>query len=141
MSPLRARGDAPYLPGVKLLVLSALLTTVTQAAGTLEDFLWKMRLLVVTGDAAALRDLLAAAGPGLAERDIRIFFLSESGIDPALARQLRERLKVRPGIEEVFLLGKDGRTTLRWPAGEFTIPSLYTKIDAMPMRKSEMRGD
>ena len=126
---------------MKILVLSALLTTVTQAAGTLEDFLWKMRLLVVTGDAAVTRDQLAAAGPGLAERDIRIFFLSESGIDLALARQLRERLKVRPGIEEVLLLGKDGRTTLRWKGGEFTIADLFAKIDAMPMRKSEMRGD
>ncbi len=126
---------------MKLFFLSALLTTVTMAAETLEDFRWKKRLLVVTGEGADTRDKLATSKPGLAERNIQIFFLSDPGTDPALAKQLRERLKIRPGVEEVLLLGKDGRTTLRWKAADFTTADLFAKIDAMPMRKSEMRGD
>ena len=126
--------------GVKILLLSICLTH-AMAAETLNDFLWKKRLLVVTGQPAATRASLDSSKAGLSERDIRIFFLSEPGIDPALARQLRERLKVRPGVEEVLLLGKDGRTTLRWKVGKFTIADLFANIDAMPMRKSEMRGD
>jgi hypothetical protein len=48
-------------------------------------------------------------------------------------------LKIRDGVAEVLLLGKDGQTILRWTADEFTITALFAKIDAMPMRKAEMQ--
>jgi Domain of unknown function (DUF4174) len=126
---------------MKLSILTALLTTVTLTAETLEDFRWKHRLLVVTGDKVVAREKLTAAEPGLKERDVRVFFLEAPDMNEALANQLRKRLKVRPGMAEILLLGKDGHTTLRWKTAEFSVESLFSKIDAMPMRKSEMRGD
>jgi hypothetical protein len=110
-------------------------------AETLNDFRWKQRLLVVTGGPAALRTELAKQEAGLVERDVRVFILDDpaNAPDKALAAELRERLKIRDGVAEVLLLGKDGQTTLRWKADEFTITALFAKIDAMPMRKAEMR--
>jgi hypothetical protein len=48
-------------------------------------------------------------------------------------------LKLRDGVAEVLLLGKDGQTTVRWKAAEFTVEALFARIDAMPMRRAEMR--
>lgn len=118
--------------------------TMTAAAQTLDDFQWKMRLLVVTESNDALSRKLVAERAGLAERDIELFILkgpAAPGRLPgaALGRALRKRLEARDGVAEVLLLGKDGRTTLRWKVGDFTLASLFAKIDAMPLRSREMR--
>lgn len=119
--------------------------TMTAAAQTLEDFQWKKRLLVVTESNDALSSKLVAEQVGLAERDIELFILKgpeAPGKLPgaALDQALRKHMKIRAGVAEVLLLGKDGRTTLRWKAADFTIASLFAKIDAMPMRAREMQG-
>lgn len=121
------------------MLMAALLMIAGVAAGTLEDFRWKKRLLVVSGNPGGLREKLAELQPELESRDVELFFLNDPKIDKALAAQLVERLKVRPELAEVILLGKDGRTTLRWKAAEFTPAALFAKIDAMPMRQAEMR--
>jgi Domain of unknown function (DUF4174) len=127
---------------VKLSLLCLLLTASGIAAETLNDFRWKQRLLVVTGGPAALRTELAKQEAGLIEREVRVFILDDpaKAPDKTLAAELRDRLKIRDGVAEVLLLGKDGQTTLRWEADEFTIAALFSKIDAMPMRKAEMQG-
>ena len=126
---------------MKFSLLCLLLTASGIAAEALNDFRWKERLLVVTGGPAALRTELGKQEAGLIERDVRVFILDDPAKAPnkALAAELRERLKIRDGVAEVLLLGKDGRTTLRWRADEFTIAALFAKIDAMPMRKAEMQ--
>lgn len=118
-----------------------MLTASGITAETLNDFRWKQRLLVVTGGPAALRTQLAKQEAGLIERDVRVFILDEpaKAPDKALAAELRNRLKIRDGVAEVLLLGKDGQTTLRWKVDEFMITALFAKIDAMPMRKAEMQ--
>lgn len=129
---------------MKILAILGLLT-ITAAAQTLEEFQWKKRLLVVTESNDALSRKLVAEQAGLAERDIEVFILkgpAAPGKLPgaALGQALRKRLKVRDGVAEVLLLGKDGRTTLRWKEDDFSIASLFAKIDAMPMRIQEMQG-
>jgi hypothetical protein len=126
---------------MKLPLLCLLLTVSGIAAEALDDFRWKQRLLVVTGGPAALRTELDKQEAGLIERDVRVFILDEPARAPdkTLATELRDRLKIREGVAEVLLLGKDGQTTLRWKADEFTVAALFAKIDAMPMRKAEMR--
>jgi hypothetical protein len=118
-----------------------MLTASGITAETLNDFRWKQRLLVVTGGPAALRTELVKQEAGLIERDVRVFILNDpaKAPDKALAAELRDRLKIRDGVVEVLLLGKDGQTTLRWKADGFTIAALFAKIDAMPMRKAEMQ--
>jgi hypothetical protein len=126
---------------MKFSLLWLLLTASGITAETLDDFLWKQRLLIVTGGLATMRTELAKQEAGLIERDVRIFILNEPGKAPgkALAAELSDRLKIRDGVAEVLLLGKDGKTTLRWKADEFTVAALFAKIDAMPMRRAEMR--
>ena len=126
---------------MKLLLISVFLAMSAPAAESLADFRWKKRLLVVTGDGATASKELTTAKQGLAERDVKVFFLNGPGMEEALAKSLRERLKVRAGVAEVLLLSKDGHTTLRWRVDEFNVAALFAKIDAMPMRKAEMRGD
>ena len=124
---------------MKIAIIALLLATGAVAGPSLGDFRWKKRLLVVTADSAVTREKLEAARRDLAERDVEIFLLDEPGLDPRLADELRVRLKVRADTPEVLLLGKDGRTSLRWKAAQFTVASLISKIDAMPMRQAEMR--
>ncbi len=112
-------------------------------AATLEDYRWKKRLLVVTDGTDELAARLARSKDGLAERDLEVFVLRGPlgiGKNPAagLEKELQERLKVVPDVPEVILLGKDGRTVLRWRAERFTVDILFAAIDAMPMRRQEM---
>jgi hypothetical protein len=116
----------------------------TAAADPLEDFRWKRRLLVVTASDEALVGKITPELSGMVERDVRIFVLSGPASygevpAPALAKELRKRLKVRSDLAEVLLLGKDGSTTLRWKVGEFSVAALFARVDAMPMRQREMR--
>jgi hypothetical protein len=113
-------------------------------AGTVDDFRWKKRLLVVTGNSEGVKSKLAGEKEGLEERDVVVFFLDRKAgdgtqPDAKLERELRQRLKTRASVSEVFLLGKDGRTTLRWKSEEFTAKDLFGKIDVMPMRKDEAK--
>jgi hypothetical protein len=126
---------------VKPYLLCLFLTVSGISAGTLNEFRWKQRLLVVTGCPAALRTELAKQEAGLIDRDVRVFILNDPAKAPgkALATELREHLNIRNGVAEVLLLGKDGKTILRWTADEFTVAALFAKIDAMPMRKAEMQ--
>ena len=125
---------------MKAIHISMLLATAVSAE-TLADFRWEKRLLVVTRSTPAIQKMLAAEKAGLAERDLEVFVLDGPGRPPgaALAKQLREKLKPRKDVPEVLLLGKDGQTTLRWKAADFTPAALYASIDAMPMRQREMK--
>lgn len=128
---------------VCLVLLMCLMTEVI--AGTLAEYQWKKRLLVVTEGSKELAAGLESSKAGLIERDVELIVLNGppgSGKVPsaALAKELRERLNVRAESPEVILLGKDGRTVLRWGVGEFTVAALFARIDAMPMRRQEM-GD
>ncbi len=114
------------------------------AQGKISDFQWQYRLLVVSGADDKFAELLETEEAGLEERDLKVFILSGSGekefaAKPELAAEFRARLKPPAEKPMVYLIGKDGRTTLEWPLSEFTFAKLYASIDAMPMRKREMR--
>jgi len=125
---------------MKLSLVLLLLSVIGSAGVGLNDFRWKLRILVVTNGSASLRAELVKEGKGLLERDVRVFILDDStkAANDALVQELRERLKIRDGVDEVLLLGKDGRTILRWRADKFTPSALFGVIDSMPMRKAEM---
>ncbi len=130
---------------MKRLSLLALCLISPVAAETLADFQGKKRLLVVTEGSQQLATGLANSKAGLIERDVEVFVLTgPTGYgrrpDSELAKELRGRLHVRQDVAELILLGKDGHTVLRWTAGKFTFAVLFGSIDAMPMRKQEMRA-
>lgn len=103
---------------------------------------WRSRVLVVSApgaEDARLKAQRAALGPvrdGLAERQLVVMEAVGTGPE-ALA--LRKRLGLPPGAFRAVLIGKDGGAKL---VSEEPIPpqTLFATIDAMPMRRDEMRG-
>ncbi len=130
---------------MKAIVPTIVFTSSMAFADTgISDFLWKNRLLVVSGATEALVEQLDAEEAGLFERDLQIFILSGSGksdypVKAKLAAEFTERLSPDPDKPKVYFIGKDGRTTLEWPLKDFTFKKLYASIDAMPMRQREMK--
>jgi hypothetical protein len=113
------------------------------AQGKISDFQWQYRLLVVSGADERLVELLEKEEAGLEERHVKVFIIGGAGekgfaAKPELAAEFRQRLSPPAGKQVVYLIGKDGRTTLEWPLADFSIAKLYAGIDAMPMRKREM---
>ena len=118
----------------------------------LSRYQWKNRLLFViapTRDEPSFDTLhrtLAARGADLADRDLVVFELVESGLstkdgeplDPAKARLLRDRFGVPLGAFSVILVGKDGGVKLD-RRDQTGLEEILALIDSMPMRQHEMR--
>lgn len=92
-------------------------------------------MLAAPGDARAAQQarIVAADRAGAAERDLVL-------VQPEAEDQgrLRRRYGVAPGRFAVLLIGKDGGVKLRSDA-PLTARTLFDAIDAMPMRRAEMR--
>lgn len=115
------------------------------APDPLKPLRWKARVLVVSAPRAEDPELrgqdtiLGADVAGQEDRDLKVIRLVGSqgpaGLD---ACALRERLSLPPDRFEVVLVGKDGAIVMRRrqpiPLGE-----LFDRIDAMPMRRDELR--
>lgn len=109
-------------------------------AASPDEFNPKNRVLVISapaGDAAAeeQRRIYRSAAHGMAERDI---VLAEAEDESERSRQIRSRVSADGKHFQVFLVGKDGHTALS-SEKPLTADYLLGKIDAMPMRREEMR--
>lgn len=114
------------------IALAAVAVAVT-AAGADQRLLY-----VFAADAASppLRAQRAAADPAAdAERDLRRIEVVGTG---GQATALRRRFGVAPGTFRVILIGKDGGVKLT-SAHPLAAAALAETIDAMPMRRGEMR--
>ncbi len=111
------------------------------AADPLAPLQWKNRALLVFASGASDRELreqrrLFAADPaGTRERDL---VLVEAIDGEAASAGLRRRFGVPATGFRAILIGKDGggKLTASQPLG---LDRLYREIDAMPMRRQEMR--
>ncbi len=123
------------------LCLAALAFGASAARDPLAAQRWRARILVVSAPSAGdagLKAQRAALGPvrdGLAERNLMV--MEAVGTGPE-ATALRKRLRLPPEAFRAVLIGKDGGSKL---VSEEPIPpqTLFATIDAMPMRKDEMR--
>ena len=112
------------------------------AIPNLDSLQWKNRVLLLFSPAADSRELaeqkakLGAEAAGLEERDMKVF---EIVGDQAGADGLRSRFGVKPDRFTVVLIGKDGGSKLK-KTGVVDVASLFSKVDSMPMRRSEMRN-
>lgn len=117
----------------------------------MSGYKWKYRPLVVfaeSGTNAALaeqRRLVATRRAGLAERDVVVIWVvgdsisAEFGPGPRQsAAALRSRYGAANNVFRAVLVGKDGGAKLSssMPLGA---AGLFATIDAMPMRRDEMR--
>lgn len=107
----------------------------------LEGYRWRARVLVLSApnpDDAALRaqrQALAAMRPGAAERDL--VTIEALGSDRR-AQALRQRLRLPADAFRAVLVGKDGGAKLT-SAEPIPPQTLFSTIDAMPMRRNETR--
>jgi hypothetical protein len=122
----------------------AILGTAAAAAGDdpLVSSRWTSRVLVVSApgpddpDLRAQRAALGSVRGGLAERDLKVIEAVGTGTEAAA---LRKRLGLPAHAFRAVLVGKDGGAKLT--ASEPIPPqTLFATIDAMPMRRDEMRG-
>ncbi|MEM1212295.1 MAG: DUF4174 domain-containing protein [Planctomycetota bacterium] len=112
---------------------------------------WRSRpVLVFAGTGHdGLRDaqlrLLDAASDGVRERDIVVYVVDADGVTrggETLAGDsdgLRSRYGIAADGWAVVLIGKDGGEKLRVTEGALETELLFAVIDAMPMRRAEMR--
>ena len=111
------------------------------AENPLDAYRWRARVLVLSAPEAgdvrlkAQRAALASARRGAAERDLVVL---EAVGDGAEAAALRRRLALPAADFRAVLVGKDGGAKL---TADAPIPpqTLFSTIDAMPMRRDEMR--
>lgn len=118
----------------------------------LTDYKWQNRLLLVFTPAQE-SDLyegqmqgLSGKKEGLIDRDMKIFHLINAGashideksIDKTEMQRIQTEYKVKAQEFTAILIGKDGTEKLRTHS-ILTTDKLFAVIDAMPMRKREMR--
>lgn len=122
-----------------------------QAAEAMSAYRWTYRPVVViagSGSDAALaeqRRIFATARTGLSDRKVVVVWVvgstvrAELGPPPGLtAAQLRARFGTTAEGFHIALVGKDGGTKLARSA-PLGAAQLFRTIDAMPMRRDEMR--
>ena len=118
------------------------------SSADLSPYQWQNRLLLVfapspeNGAYEEQRRLLENEDAALKDRDLLVFHLfgDAGGLEhpSSIAATLRERYAVLEGAFEVVLIGKDGGEKERY-SGPVEPDVLYKVIDAMPMRRQEMR--
>lgn len=122
------------------------------AAEPLDSYRWKSRVIIASLPPGEARDQLtaslAANGAELDERDLKVVDVSPGSaripgtvrLDPKQATALREKLQLseRETKAVFILIGKDGGEKAR-QRGTLKLASWFTLIDAMPMRRDEIR--
>jgi hypothetical protein len=132
---------------IAVLILGLLMATPTSdtKAASMSDplagYRWRSRIAVIFGSepnearVAEQKQIVASMGSGAGERDLVVV---EYLGDTAVARTMRAKLGAPGEGFHVVLVGKDGGAKLSSaqpiPAGK-----LVATIDAMPMRRQEMR--
>ncbi|TNC14167.1 DUF4174 domain-containing protein [Methylobacterium terricola] len=126
------------LAGALLLAVSV---PAEAAVSDLDRYRWKSRLLVIAAEAgdpraAAQEAIAAAAGRGMRERDLVVVRAIGEGREAAA---LRRRLGLPATGFRAVLVGKDGGAKLD-AAEPIPAETLFSTIDAMPMRREEAAG-
>lgn len=118
----------------------------------LSQFKWKNRLLLLFAPGRDhpffdnLHQTIMNRKGEVEDRDLVIFEIFESGpsnvnmnnLDSQTVQSLREKFNIREGEFAVILIGKDGGIKLN-RRKQTEIEDIFGLIDAMPMRREEMR--
>ena len=120
---------------------------------SLDQHTWKNRVLLIFSPSQQMAeyreqlDRLRADATGMQERDLVTYRIFPEGLITSerdvldhndLSDQWRSQYGVDPETFVVILVGKDGGEKLR-STEVIRLEKLYATIDAMPMRRQEMR--
>lgn len=107
--------------------------TMPVKAASLDDYVWKNRVLLVFNDAPLRKQsaIISDAQNGFKERDFVIINAGSDDADYA-------RFNIDADAFTVILIGKDGGVKARWDA-PVQANDVFSIVDAMPMRQREMR--
>ncbi len=111
---------------------------------TLKAYQWQKRVVLLCASSARQADfvhqkaMLAKDEAGLQERDIQVMEISYDQLDEPDKTFLREKLVIPINAFTVVLIGKDGGVKLK-QSMPIAMEALISTIDAMPMRRQEMR--
>lgn len=135
-----------------LMILLVLSASEQVLAYDLSEHEWRHRLVFLIApqandpDLAAQQHDIAMRRDALVDRDIRVFqlfqdhgFVEETALSAHAVRELRERLGVTATDRLVILVGKDGGIKRRAELNT-DLREVLLQIDAMPMRRNEMRA-
>lgn len=125
------------------------MTTVAMAKSmALEQFQWKNRILLVhpgTADSASVESEIEDSLDEIQERDLVYFILAETPrtnapghLEADTAQRLASEYRLHGDGLTAVLIGKDGTEKLRM-RDALDLDRIFRVIDAMPMRKREMR--
>jgi hypothetical protein len=113
---------------------------------TLRAHQWEKRILLLCTSASRQADylqqkeILKKEEAGLKERDMLVLEINYKKASQSDKDYLEKELKVKPAPFAVVLLGKDGGVKIRQNQ-PLSIEGLFSTIDAMPMRKREMKDE
>ena len=141
-----------FTKSVLTLGAGVLMATSPALSMDLEKYQWENRLLLVFSPSSSDAEFVTfnrqmnETSAGVAERDLvvfRVFEVEDSRVadrplSAADAEELRRRFRVASGRFRVVLIGKDGGVKMT-RNGETELQEIFNRIDAMPMRRREMR--
>ena len=130
--------------------VAVLFSDSVEVNATLEDFQWSNRILLFSGMGGSERllgkVLESLQEDALRERRLKVFVVGEKGVlemsynedreKPAITK--RQAMQVL-GESDVVLLGLDGGVKGRYSLDVFSWDENASAIDAIPMRRAELR--
>ncbi|MEM7031799.1 MAG: DUF4174 domain-containing protein [Chloroflexota bacterium] len=132
-----------------MVMVSACAVNLTDGLMQVDDFRWQNRLIIIFTDEEddqTIKEILLAEQLEVDDRHILWFVVSdgnvvtnyEGSIHFTFANGLKEQYASPDTLLEVVLIGKDGGVKYR--ANILDTAEIYARIDQMPMRQAEMRG-
>jgi hypothetical protein len=118
----------------------------TSLKDKLHQSTWKKRVLLVVAPSAndeqlrKQQDILSKEDIGLQDRDMDIIYLPLNTISQGDKAYLMENFNIQKSNFYSILIGKDGSEKLRSNSPMET-EKLFGTIDAMPMRRQEMKNE
>jgi hypothetical protein len=132
---------AAFLGGAPFMATASATSQLARANDPLAEHRWRSRVVVIFGAGpedprvAQQRRIIATMGAGARERNLALIELLGS---TPVTSAMRARLRVPEGGFHAVLVGKDGDPKLS-SFEPISASELTRTIDAMPMRKQEMR--
>ena len=124
---------------------SAQNSSVNSLERKLNSFKWQKRVILVITSSSDEKEFIEQKNKielkkaGIEERDLEILYVVINNLDDTDKTFLRKKFEIQEQKFCIILIGKDGGEKRRSHT-PLLVDDLFQTIDAMPMRKQEMRS-